>query len=205
MVRGKLPLEIVREFVVPAARAVPSTMAKRIGNCRIILTARLERPGGAELSSRWSDAGAKLEIVVAANDVSPHDVAIEILLCLGQALWEKTTAAEREAYWKMLGAEIEAGAAGEIDEAALREKRALLASRISARSLRRFQKYARASFAATAAEYVHCLWHDVTIRSGPEHLPAAWLRRRLEMLARWFPPKRGYRLFPLEKMRQSSG
>jgi hypothetical protein len=35
-----------------------------------------------------------------------------------------------------------------------------------------------------AAEYVHCLWHDVTIRTGEEYLPAPQLRRRLELLAR---------------------
>jgi hypothetical protein len=97
-----------------------------------------------------------------------------------------------------LSAEIEAGVSGEIDEEALAEKRALLGSRVSARSRRRLERYARASFAGTAAEYIHCLWHDVTVRSGPEHLPAPWLRRRLQMLAGWFPPNRGYRLFPLQ-------
>src|SRR5262249_22012704 len=120
---------------------------------------------------------------------------IEVLLCLGQALWERTTRAEREAWWRLLVAEIEVGVEGEIDEAALGEKRVLMGSRASARSSRRFQKYAGVSFAGSAAEYVHCLWHDVTIREGPEHLPAVWLQRRLEALARWFPPNRGYRLF----------
>ncbi len=195
VVAPDLAPEIVREFVRPAVRAAPGAMAQRVGDCRIVLTARLEGPTGGELSSRWSALGGSLEIVVATAGVSAHDVAIELLVCLGQALWEKTTRAEREAWWMLLGAEIEAGVEGEIDEAALREKRALLASRVSARSLRRFQKYAGASFAGSAAEYVHCLWHDVTIRTGPEHLPAPWLRRRLEMLARWFPANRGYRLF----------
>jgi hypothetical protein len=46
------------------------------------------------------------------------------------------------------------------------------------------------------AEYVRRLWHEVTVRTGPDYLPAAPLRRRLELMARWFPPNRGYRLFP---------
>jgi hypothetical protein len=58
------------------------------------------------------------------------------------------------------------------------------------------ESYGFASFAGTAAEYVHCLWHEVTVRQGPDHLPPQWLRRRLELLAGWFPPDPGYRLFP---------
>jgi hypothetical protein len=48
----------------------------------------------------------------------------------------------------------------------------------------------------TAAEHVHCLWHEVTIRIGPDYLPAERLRQRLKLMARWFPPDRGHRLFP---------
>ena len=151
-------------------------------------------PGGG-FSSRWSRSERGLEVTLAAAGASPHDTAIELLLCLGEALWEKAPAAEREAWLRLLAGEIDAGVEGELDEDARREKHALLAGRVSARSRRRLERYARASFAATAAEYVHCLWHDVTVEAGPEHLPALWLRRRLELLARWFPPNRGYRLF----------
>jgi hypothetical protein len=92
--------------------------------------------------------------------------------------------------------EISMGFEGEIDEQALEEKRSLFESRSHANNVKRLTGYARASFAGTVAEYVHCLWHEVTIRTGPDHLPAEPLRRRLELMARWFPPNRGYRLFP---------
>jgi hypothetical protein len=52
--------------------------------------------------------------------------------------------------------------------------------------MRRLQRYAGVSFASTAAEYIHCMWHDVTVRTGLEHLPAEWLRDRLEFMARFF-------------------
>lgn len=74
-------------------------------------------------------------------------------------------------------------------------KRALLASRAAARDAALIENYAAASFAATLAEYVHCLWHDVTVRAGPACLDPAVLRRRLELFALWFPPGRGRRLF----------
>jgi hypothetical protein len=70
------------------------------------------------------------------------------------------------------------------------------ASRSDANNVKRLTRYGRASFAGTVAEYVHCLWHEVTVRTGPDYLPVPPLRRRLELLARWFPPNRGYRLFP---------
>jgi hypothetical protein len=121
---------------------------------------------------------------------------MELLICLGQALWERLSAAEWSAYWTILRNEINSGIEGEIDEQALDEKRSLLESRSHTNSARHLESYGCASFAGTAAEYVHCLWHDVSIRSGADYLPAQPLRRRLELLARWFPPDRGHRLFP---------
>lgn len=187
-------------YLRPAVRAVPARMAERLGDCRICLVDRFDDP--AE-TSRWS-AQPALEIAAAAAGNDEHDVAIEVLTCLGQALWEKLSDGERASYWRLLDAEIRAGVTGELDEAALDAKRGLLAGRAQARSARRLEHYGRASFAATAAEYVHSLWHDVGVRTGPDFLPAAHLRRRLELLAGWFPPKRGYRLFTDRKARAAA-
>ena len=151
--------------------------------------------GSPDVASRWTVTGRGMEISVATAGKDEHDVAMEVLICLGQALWERLPPSQRKGYWLLLDAEIRAGTTGEIDEEALAEKRALLASRFSAASGRRLERYGGASFAGTAAEYIHCLWHDVEVRSGPDYLPAPQLRRRLELLSRWFPPDRGYRLF----------
>jgi hypothetical protein len=131
-----------------------------------------------------------------ATGFEDHDIAIEVLVCLGQALWGRLSDAELCAYWMVLRDEIDSGVEGEIDEQALDEKRSLFASRPNAKSVQHLESYGCASFAGTAAEYVHSLWHDVSIRIGPDYLPAEALRRRLELVARWFPPDRGYRLFP---------
>jgi len=183
---------LVRAFLRPAVKAVPSTMARRLGFCRCTLPAEAQ-PG---VASRWTMTDSGLEVSLATAGVEEHDVAMELLLCLGQALWERLSEAELGVYWLLLGEEIGQGVEGEIDEQALEEKRSVFASRAHAASAGRLLRYGRASFAGTAAEYVHSLWHDVTVRAGPDYLPAPQLRRRLELLAGWFPPDRGYRLFP---------
>lgn len=188
--RPGLSRTLVCEFIRPAVRAVPASMARRLGYCRI----SLDIPDPT-VASQWTETEDGLEVSVMTAASEDHDIAMELLLCLGQALWEKLADGELRQYWLVLDQEIRAGISGEIDEQALVEKRSLLASRVHARSEQQLARYGRAAFAGTAAEYVHCLWHDVTVRTGPDCLPAPQLRRRLELLAGWFPPDRGYRLF----------
>lgn len=188
--RSRWPHALVREFIRPAVRAVPASMARRLGHCRISL--EIADP---TVASRWTETETGLEVSIMTAGSEDHDTAMELLLCLGQALWEKLSDGELREYWLVLDEEIRAGISGEIDEQALEEKRSLLSSRVHARRRRQLARYGRASFAGTAAEYVHCLWHEVTARTGLDYLPAPQLRRRLELLAGWFPPDRGYRLF----------
>jgi hypothetical protein len=188
--RPDLPDALVREFIRPAVRAVPASMARRLGHCRISL--ENEDP---TIASQWTETEAGLEVSVMTAGSEDHDIAMELLVCLGQALWERLSDEELREYWLVLDQEIRAGISGEIDEQALEEKRCLLANRVHARSRRQLTRYGRAAFAGTAAEYVHCLWHEVTTRTGRDYLPAPQLRRRLELLAGWFPPDRGYQLF----------
>lgn len=187
---GRAHEALVRGFIRPVVRAVPPAMAKRLPPCRITPAPDLEE------ASTWTDGPARIDIAVATTGLPDHDVALELLLCVGQALWERLAGGELEAWWRLVAAEIRAGIGGEIDEQALDEKLRLLANAEAARNRRILERYVRAAFAGTVAEYVHSLWHDVTVRTGPDHLPAVALRARLELLAGWFPPGRGYRLFP---------
>ena len=195
-----IPATLVREFIRPAVRAVPSSMAQRLGRCRISLPAEVE-PG---VASRWTTTDCRLEIAVTTDEVEEHDVAMEMLLCLGQALWERLSGGELRAYWIILGDEVNKGIDGEIDQQALEEKLKLFEGPSHTSNPKGLERYGRASFAGTAAEYVHCLWHEVSVQTGPEHLPAAQLRRRLKLLERWFRPNPGYRLFPAAPPRTES-
>jgi len=187
-----LSAAFVREFIRPAVRAVPSSLTRRLGSCRISLPADV----AANMASRWTMTNGQMEVSVTTTGTEEHDVAMELLLCLGQGLWERLSDGELRAYWMLLCDEISTGIEGEIDEQALEEKRSLFERRSHANNVKRLIGYGRASFAGTVAEYVHCLWHETTVRTGPDYLPAGPLRRRLELMERWFPPNRGYRLFP---------
>ncbi len=168
-------------------------MLRQLGRCRVCVVKDL---GRSRVSSRWTATDSGLEISLAAAGREDHDIALELLRCLGQALWEKLPDRRRKAYWLLLDEEIRAGVPGEIDEDALRQKSLLFSNRDSASSRLRLERYGAASFAGMAAEYVHSLWHDVTVRTGAAFVPAEQLRRRLELFARWYPPGPGYRLFP---------
>jgi hypothetical protein len=168
-------------------------MALQLGFCSVSVVDDL---GGPTVVSRWTASGRELEIEIAAAGREGHDVALELLLCLGQALWTKLTGGQQKAYWLLVDAELRAGTPGEIDEDALRQKKAVPSGCFSATSRRRLECYGAASFAGTAAEYIHCLWHDVKIRAGPDFLSAPQLSRRLQLLSRWYPPAPGYQLFP---------
>jgi hypothetical protein len=113
---------LVREFIRPAVRAVPSSMARRLGPCGIALLAQAE----LNVASRWTTTTSALEVSVMTNELEEHNIAMELLVCLGQALWERPSVAELRAYWIILWDEINSGIEGEIDEQALDEKRSPL-------------------------------------------------------------------------------
>lgn len=114
----------VREFIRPAVRAVPASMARRLGHCRISL--EIADP---TVASQWTETEAGLEVSVMTTGSEDHDIAMELLLCLGQALWEKLSHGELREYWLVLDHEIRAGISAEIDEQALEEKQTSNTSR----------------------------------------------------------------------------
>jgi hypothetical protein len=66
---------LVREFIRPAVRAVPSSLARRLGSCRISLPAEV----AADVTSRWTAADSGLEVSVTTKGFEDHDVAMELL------------------------------------------------------------------------------------------------------------------------------
>ena len=174
------------ETIRSALASLPPPLARRLGSVHFTVLDSLGR-----CSSRWTRTGEGIEVELSGEDTNPHDCALELLTCLGQGVWESARRDERRAWLELLSEEMEAGVRGEIDEPSLDEKRLILSSSLLARSPRRLEKYARAAYAGTLAEYLHSLWHRVTVRRGPDFLPAIRLHGRFALFRRWFPQDPG--------------
>src|SRR5260370_4670087 len=127
---------LISDFIRPAVHAVPPGMARQLGRCEVSL---VEHLGSPSIASRWTltDTGMEVSLAMVAGD--GHDIALELLVCVGQALWEKLSQSQRKAYWLLLDDEISAGVPGEIDEEALKQKNLLLSRRSTATSRRPFE------------------------------------------------------------------
>jgi hypothetical protein len=195
-----------RSMVREPAQAVPDTIASRLGPIRVLLVpyiacteqgdfVEFAKPGGEAHTSVWLDVEGRTHILLACRELDAHDTGFELLACVAELLRPRLTAAEVAEFERLLEGELQQGVTGEIDEEAGHAKQAYLGRSGRRRHGEEFEKYRDVALIETVAEYMHGLWHDVQIRVGPEHLPVAHLRRRMELLARQFPPNTGYRVF----------
>jgi hypothetical protein len=195
-----------RTMVREPVEAVPEAIAQRLGKMRVLAVAYIAcmetgdvvsrvKPKGEAHTAAWVETPERINLVLACRELDAHDTGFELLGSLAELLRPRLTHAEVTVYSQILDEEIRHGVRGEIDEDALSAKQAYLASRTVRRFRPQFERYRDASFVSTVAEYMHGLWHDVQIRIGPEHLPVAQLRRRMNLMAELFPPNPGYRVF----------
>ncbi len=193
---------IVREPV----QAVPAAIAQRLGKVRVLVVAYIacletgdvicrQKPKGDAHTAAWLETPERINVLLASRELDAHDTGFELLGSVAELLRPRLATSELDAYSQILEEEVRHGVRGEIDEEALNAKQTYLASRSGRRVRVQFERYRDISFASTATEYVHGLWHDVQIRVGPEHLPVAQLRRRMDLLAALFPPNPGYHVF----------
>jgi len=195
-----------RTMVREPVQAVPGTIAQRLGKMRVLAVPYIacletgdvvsrQKPKGESHTAAWVETPERISLVLACRELDAHDTGFELLGSVAELLRTRLTHSEVESYTQILDEEIRHGVRGEIDEEALNAKQSYLANRSGRRVRAQFDLYREVSFTSTAAEYMHGLWHDVQIRIGPEHLPVAQLRRRMDLMAQLFPPNEGYRLF----------
>jgi len=198
-----------RTMVREPAQAVPDAIAARVGRIRVLLvpyiscTAQADdvcfsKPAGDTHTSVWVDVEGVTNVLLACREMDAHDTGFELLACMAELLRPRFHPDEIQQFDSLLNEELELGFAGEIDEEALRVKKALNSRGNRRRSHEEFEKYRDVALVETLAEYMHGLWHDVQIRVGPDHLPVPQLRRRMELMARLFPPNEGYHVFDEE-------
>ncbi len=199
-----------RTMVREPAQAIPDALAARIGPLRILAvpfiaccksgdSVSFTKPEAETHSAVWLDGGPRTDLILASREFDAHDTGFEFLATVAQLVLPKMTSQEIDAYSELLNDELQQGVKGEIDQDALDAKEAVLKAREgSAQREKTFLAYRESSLVSTLAEYMHGLWHDVQIRVGPEHLPVPQLRRRMTLLAGFFPPNSGYELFARE-------
>lgn len=205
-----------RTMVREPALAAPEALAERLGKLRVLVVPYLacleggdavsfSKPTGQTHSAVWMAADDRTNLVLASRELDAHDTGFEFLASLAELSLSKLSAGEIERYTLLLEEERRLRISGEIDEEALTAKKTCASSQHPWRKSRAlFDQYRDVSFASTLAEYMHGLWHDVQIRVGPEHLPVAQLRRRMNLMAEFFPPNAGYSIFAAELAKDGS-
>ena len=195
-----------RTMVREPVQAIPAAIAQRLGKLRVLAVPYIaclesgdvvcrQKPDGEAHTAAWVETPERINLLLACRELDAHDTGFELLGSVAELLRPRLTPSEIAVYSQMLEEEVRHGVHGEIDEDALNSKQAYLPSRGGRRSRVQFEHYRDVSFVSTTAEYIHGLWHDVQIRVGPEHLPVAQLRRRMELMTELFPPNEGYRVF----------
>jgi hypothetical protein len=195
-----------RTMVREPVQAVPAAMAQRLGKLRVLAVAYIacletgdvvarQKPKGEAHTAAWVETPERINLLLACRELDAHDTGFELLGSVAELLCPRLTHSEEAAYLQILEEEIHHGVRGEIDEEALNAKQAYLSTRPGRHLRAQFERYRDVSFVSTAAEYIHGLWHDVQIRVGPDHLPVAQLRRRMDLMAELFPPNPGYSVF----------
>jgi hypothetical protein len=204
-----------RTMVREPAQAVPDAIAERIGPVRVLAVpyvactkdgdfVSFTKPEVESHTSVWIPGEAATQIVLACREMDAHDTGFELLASVAELLRARLTPGEMGEFETLLEVELREGVTGEIDEEAARAKQdfASHATRDNARE--KFESYRNVSLVETVAEYMHGLWHDVQIRIGPEHLPLPQLRKRMDFLARLFPPNEGYQVYDEDLQRHSN-
>jgi len=192
------------------AQAIPASIVGRLGKVRVLVVPFVgckesgdvicfSKPKGETHSAVWVESSEHIDLVLPCRELDPHDTGFEFLASIAELLRPRLTSQEMERYVHLLETEARAGVQGEIDEEALGAKRQISGTRFRRRlSHDQYDRYCGISFSATAAEYMHGLWHDVQIRIGPEHLPVPQLRKRMVLMSEMFPPNQGYQVFSEE-------
>jgi hypothetical protein len=199
-----------RMAVREPAQAVPGAVAKRLGPVRVLLVPYIACLDGGDVVSFskprseahtvvWIEARARTNILLACRELDAHDTGFEFLASIAELARPHLSEEELEQYSELLREELELEVPGEMDKEALAAKQALAGPRAARRRrTETFDQYRDLSLASTLAEYMHGLWHDVQIQTGPDHLPLPQLRRRIQWMAKIFPPNPGYEVFSKE-------
>jgi hypothetical protein len=213
-----LPLseEDIKEYLHEPIAAIPAGVIALLPQVSILLVPYVERGkekkgSGAEeylisiekpspkrmalMAQCVTEKGAALVFAVKGQEVGEYHYRFyQSIAALAGARWDEEI---RKKYFDLLWEEMRAGAHGEVDEESWRLKQSMPTEQLVVRrATKNFLRYAQQSFVDTLTLYLHGICCDIDLEAGPRQLASRWVRKRLELLQVFFPPPKGYAVFP---------
>jgi hypothetical protein len=198
--------------------SLPPTLAQQLPHLHLFLVPFLrsggrnadvivfEQPEAKDRSDSFQIVGPdSATLIVAIQDLSPNEYHYNLFNAVASLAWEVTPLETREAWTQSLKEELKRGVHGEIDEVSWQRKNEVLAKQAQpTRDTKLLRDYVRASFIDTATLFLHGICCDIDVEPSPRQIPSTEIRRRLELLRRFYPLGDGYALFPEELGRRKA-
>jgi len=223
-----LPLsdDDVQEYLREPFAALPPSVASAMPPLAIIMVPYLERvaakangrPKSEDVVSFskpddrdriWQckvPHGGDIALLFAISDQDVGEYHYSLYRLLADLAIDHCEESARDAFYSMLGAELNEGVHGEVDEQSWQLKQVLIRrKRAVDRKSRGFAAYARQSMLDTMTLYLHGICCDIDVETGPRQVASRHLRKRLELLHSSFPPPEGFAVFPEQLNHASEG
>ena len=209
--------EDLGEYVHDPIAALPSEISELLPPSGIVLAPYLERAVGRGYPSVVYEKPPESKLIFATRvdgdnfatffftvkDEQVSDYHYFLYEALSAVVAQRTSEQVSAEWMALIRSEIEAEVHGEVDERSWRLKQAVLRRPVPTRVTgKAFRDYATRAFEDTLTLYLHGVCCDIDVDPGPRQLPSRYIRKRLELLRRLFPPPEGYAVFPEDLNRE---
>jgi len=206
----------VHQYLEEPLAALPPALAASLPRIEIVLAPFLERANGRgdyvcferppdhrqiPATRLVTPDAAALAFAIKEEDIADYHYAFYNAIA-GLVRWEEQSPA-RKAFTERIREELRTEVHGEVDDKAWQRKQALLRRPSAiAKEGKIFNEYVHQAFEDTFTLYLHGICCDIDVEPGPRQMPSRHLRRRLELLAQYFPPPAGYAVLPEQTRRR---
>jgi hypothetical protein len=209
--------EDLREYVHDPIAALPKEISELLPPSGIVLAPYLERAAGRGYPSVVYEKPPESRLIFATRvdgdnfatffftvkDEQVSDYHYFLYEALAAVVAQRASEQVSAEWLALIRSEIEAQVHGEVDERSWRLKQAVLRRPAPTRATGKpFREYATRAFEDTLTLYLHGVCCDIDVDPGPRQLPSRYIRKRLELLRRLFPPPAGYAVFPEDISRE---
>lgn len=209
--------EDLREYIYDPLAALPREICELMPPSGIVLAPYLERAAGRGYPSVAYEKPPESKLIFAtrvdADDFATFFFTVKeeqvsdyhyfLYEALSAVVAQRAPDKVNSEWMELMRSEIEAQVHGEVDERSWRLKQMVLRRAVSARTGGKpFREYATRAFEDTLTLYLHGVCCDIDVDPGPRQLPSRYIRKRLELLRRLFPPPEGYAIFPEDLNRE---